>query len=88
MPGFSADIELVRPAFSPGDTPAADVANVGVPGTFTAGTLIQFEDSPLVPGQTGATSEPTLKPLLAMRSAIFNNSESLASGFVCGRKRK
>ena len=48
MPGFSADIELVRPAFSPGDTPVADVANAGVPGTFTAGTLVQFEDSPLV----------------------------------------
>ena len=45
-------------------------------------------ESPMVPGQTGATSEPTSKPLLAMRSAMPMISASLASGFVCGRKRK
>ena len=44
--------------------------------------------SPMVPPQTGATSEPTLNPLPAMMSAIFFRSSSLASGFVCGRKRK
>lgn len=48
MPGFSADIELVRPAFSPGDTPAVDIALPGEPGTITVGSLVQFEDSPLV----------------------------------------
>ena len=37
-------------------------------------------ESPTVPGQTGATSEPTAKPLLAMRSAIFFSSSSLRLG--------
>jgi outer membrane protein OmpA-like peptidoglycan-associated protein len=48
MAGFSADIELVRPAFSPGDTPGVDVALPGQAGTFSAGTLVQLEKAPLV----------------------------------------
>ncbi len=48
MAGFSADIELVRPAFSPGGTPAADVAYAGEAGTLSVGTLVQVEDAPLV----------------------------------------
>ena len=45
-------------------------------------------ESPTVPGQTGATSEPTVNPWLAILSAITVSSASLASGFVCGRNRK
>ncbi len=48
MPGFSADIELVRPAFTPGDTPGVEAPREGVPGTVTVGTLVQYEQAPLV----------------------------------------
>ncbi len=48
MPGFSADIELVRPAFTPGDTPGVEAPRLGVPGTVTVGSLLQYEQSPLV----------------------------------------
>ncbi len=41
-----------------------------------------------IPGQTGATSEPILNPLDMIRSAIFFNSSSLASGSVWGRNKK
>ncbi len=46
--GTSADIELIRPAFSPGDTPIADSPNLTRPGTVLAGLLFQYEREPLV----------------------------------------
>ena len=55
---------------------------------FSRAAVSPIAESPTVPGHTGATSEPTEKPCLAIVSAICTSSESLASGFVCGRKRK
>src|SRR5262245_55202433 len=44
-------------------------------------------EPPTVPGQTGATSEPTASPLPAILSAIARIASSLASGSVCGWNR-
>ena len=48
MPGISADIELVRPAFGPTDTVGVEAPREGKLGTITAGLLVQYEDEPLV----------------------------------------
>ncbi len=48
MPGISADIELVRPAFTVGDTPGVEAPRYGEGGTVNLGTLLQFEQQPLV----------------------------------------
>ncbi|MGC4003216.1 MAG: hypothetical protein QM811_08810 [Pirellulales bacterium] len=40
-----------------------------------------------MPGQTGATNDPTAKPWPAILSAIVRRSDSLASGSMCGWKR-
>lgn len=48
MAGVSADIELVRPAFTPGDTPGVEAPRYGEGGTVTAGMLLQYEQQPLV----------------------------------------
>ncbi len=55
---------------------------------FSFAAASPIAESPTVPGQTGATSEPTVKPCFAILSAICPSSASLASGFVCGRNRK
>jgi OOP family OmpA-OmpF porin len=46
--GYSTDIELVRPTFSPGAVQGMDSAGFGRPGTVRAGTLIQYERDPLL----------------------------------------
>jgi outer membrane protein OmpA-like peptidoglycan-associated protein len=46
--GASADIELLRPGFSPGDLPVADTPVVTRAGTVRAGMLFQYEKEPLV----------------------------------------
>ncbi len=48
MAGVSADIELVRPAFTPGETPGVEAPRYGEGGTVTAGALVQYEQQPLV----------------------------------------
>lgn len=48
MPGVSADIELVRPFFSPGGTPGVDAPHAGTAGAVSVGTLLQYEQEPLV----------------------------------------
>ena len=48
MPGVSADSELLRPYFTPGDTPGVDAPHLGKPGTLSVGTLLQYEQEPLV----------------------------------------
>jgi hypothetical protein len=55
---------------------------------FSRAAASPIAESPTVPGQTGATSDPTVKPWAAIMSAIARSSASVASGFVCGRKRK
>lgn len=44
----SVDIELLRPAFSPGDTPITDSPTLTRPGTLRAGLLFQLQKEPLV----------------------------------------
>lgn len=46
--GASADIELMRPSFSPGDVPIADTPLVTRVGTVRAGMLFQYAKEPLV----------------------------------------
>lgn len=48
MAGFSADIELLRPVFTVGDTPGVEAPRIGTAGTVQVGTLLQFVDQPLV----------------------------------------
>ncbi len=46
--GYSTDIELVRPTFSPGAVAGLDTPNFGRPGTVRVGTLLQYERDPLL----------------------------------------
>lgn len=46
--GYSLDIEMVHPHFSPGGVPTLDTAFRDPSGTVRAGTLLQFEKDPLV----------------------------------------
>jgi OOP family OmpA-OmpF porin len=46
--GYSTDIELVRPSFSPGAVAGLDTPGFGRPGTVRAGTLLQYERDPLI----------------------------------------
>ncbi|MDP2311961.1 MAG: OmpA family protein [Pseudomonadota bacterium] len=46
--GYSTDIELVRPTFSPGAVAGFDTPNFGRPGTVRVGTLLQYERDPLI----------------------------------------
>jgi OOP family OmpA-OmpF porin len=46
--GYSTDVELVRPSFSPGAVAGLDTPTFGRPGTVRAGTLLQYERDPLL----------------------------------------
>jgi len=46
--GYSADIELVRPWFSPDAAPGVDAPRMGEPGEFSGGVFLQYERDPLV----------------------------------------
>ncbi len=46
--GYSADIELVRPTFSPGSFAGVDTPTLGRPGTVRAGVFLQYERDPLL----------------------------------------
>lgn len=46
--GYSTDIELVRPTFSPGAAAGFDTPNFGRPGTLRVGTMLQYERDPLI----------------------------------------
>jgi hypothetical protein len=54
---------------------------------FCCCSSVPIAESPTVPPQTGATSEPTFRPLEAMRSAICLRLSSEMSGSVCGWNR-
>lgn len=46
--GYSADIELVRPLFTPESLPGIDVPDNGRPGTVRGGLVLQYQLDPLV----------------------------------------
>lgn len=46
--GYSTDIELVRPTFSPGAIAGFDTPTLARPGTVRIGTLLQYERDPLL----------------------------------------
>lgn len=46
--GYSTDVELVRPTFSPGTLPGIDSPVFGRPGSIRVGTLLQYERDPLL----------------------------------------
>lgn len=46
--GYSTDIELVRPSFSPGAVSGLDAPGFGPPGTVRVGTLLQYQRDPLL----------------------------------------
>lgn len=46
--GYSADIELVRPTFSPGAIAGFDTPNFARPGTIRVGSMLQYERDPLI----------------------------------------
>ncbi|MDP2310420.1 MAG: OmpA family protein [Pseudomonadota bacterium] len=46
--GYSTDIELVRPTFSPGAVAGFDTPSFGRPGTVRVGTMLQYERDPLI----------------------------------------
>ncbi len=46
--GYSTDIELVRPTFSPGAVAGFDTPNFDRTGTVRVGTMLQYERDPLI----------------------------------------